>query len=210
MKSDFQRFQEDLVRAIKTLLNVFARRSDVARWGKRERYESFWDERTRLIAGMIPPESNVVEFGPGRLLLPRLLGEGSRYFAVDLTQGEGVDLVLDLNDVSAVERADVAGEVAVFGGVLEYVFDVPALVRWVASRFEICIASYSPLTSPSSGQRRGRGRLQRVSQGWVNSYSVGELEEIFLSCGFAVHDRRGWRNQFVWFLRSVRFPRGHE
>jgi hypothetical protein len=55
--------------------------SDVERWRDLKNHERDWEERTRLIAGLVPKGSCVIEFGAGRRVLESYLKPGVVVFA---------------------------------------------------------------------------------------------------------------------------------
>lgn len=189
---------------IKRLLH----RSDYKRWRSIANHEVWWDARTKLLAEMVPPGSKVIEFGAGRRQLERYLPPGCSYTPSDLVERGPGTIICDFNRPPLPDLTSLDLDVAVFGGVLEYVIDVPALVDWLASTVDVCVASYAYLT-PEPGRLRGRwNRLKRMRFGYMNHYSEEELVALFLDGGFVCHTRRPWESQRLFlFTRAVSEPR---
>jgi hypothetical protein len=96
-------------------------------------------------------------------------------------------------------------DVAVFSGVLEYLFDVPAVMRWIESRVPMCIVSYACVRE-SPWISRTFDKLSRTNFSWVNSFSETELLAIFAKANYQCVHRADWLNQAIWVLLS---SRGH-
>jgi hypothetical protein len=82
-------------------------------------------------------------------------------------------------------------DVAVLGGVLEYVNDVGALLRQLHESVNIIVASYAV-------REEVQRLLERRSHGWVNDFTSGELEEIFARSGFDRDRAESWRGQRIY------------
>ena len=150
--------------------------TDIGRWADASTYDD-WEERTQLIAKLIPARSRVIEFGAGNRLLERHLPQGSTYVPSDLVdRGEGT-VVLDLNRRPLPELGR-EFDVAVLAGVLEYVQSVPSLLSWLSAQVPMAIVSYSCRRSRTHSPRRLIEGLRRAGAGWVNSYSEVELVRI--------------------------------
>ena len=183
------------VAAMRTYLRIHTRGgTDYARWNNVANLHADWDSRTAGLAGLVPPGSSVLEFGAGRKTLQRYLPSGCTYTPSDLAdRGDGT-IIFDLNasELPSLRKHDVA----VFSGVLEYVQDVPRVVELMARTVKMVVASYAPCESvPGVVDRRG--------QGWVNDYTVSQLEEIFIKQGFRIDAKGVWRDQKTWrFVRT--------
>lgn len=176
-----------------TSLRRFLRRSDYSRWRGTEALSEQWDERTRLVAGMIPAQSSVLELGAGRLRLREYLAAGCRYTPSDFVDRGPGTILWDLN---AHEWPDLGiYDVAVFSGVLEYVHDVRRLVSFLGSHVQTIVASYSVF-------RKGDRAYRRRSLGWVNDHSQNELVAIFAEAGFECEAVKSWRDQPVFLFRN--------
>lgn len=183
----------DLLRALRAIYRTYSllpgRRSDLARWGDETNLSARWDSRTAMMARLVPPGSKVLEFGAGRLTLKDHLPRGCTYTASDLFPREGIALVCDLN---AHPFPKVPSHDVVFlAGVLAYVWDLPALVRFLSGIAGTVIASYP-------GTDLTPGTLARRANGWVNDLSFAELEKIFEEHGYAREGCERWERQHVY------------
>ncbi len=167
-------------------------RADVARWRVPDSLDPAWEERTRLIAELVPDGSRVLEFGAGRARLAAYLDESCSYVPSDLVRRGPDTLVLDLNAQPLPDPSRIDADTAVFAGVLEYLSRVPRVVRWLAGWAQTCIASYECATTSRWTPARAGERLVRAHLGWINAYSQHELERVFLSAGFAGGIARVW------------------
>ena len=121
-----------IVAPLTSLVRKLMHRADVRRWSNLENFDRQWAERTRLMAQLIPPHSHVIEFGAGRRELESNLDPTCRYVAADLvTRGPGT-IVLDLEARPLPDLSSFNFDVAVFGGVLEYLSDLPRVISWLA------------------------------------------------------------------------------
>ncbi len=77
---------------IKTVIMRAFADSDYKRWSSSESLEMWWDERTRVIAGLVRPDSRVIEFGAGRRQLEKFLPASCRYTPSDLVDRGPVQL----------------------------------------------------------------------------------------------------------------------
>jgi hypothetical protein len=183
-------------RAVRTLvLSAFAR-SDVGRWGGTESLNPSWDTRTKMIASLIPEGSSVLEFGAGRMALKKYLPASCRYTPSDITDRGVGTIVCDLNAQTL--PAFAYNDIVVFGGVLEYVFDLNKLISHLVASSGTIIASYA-VTDFSNQQ----SALQRRKHGWVNDLSNAEILEVFSRHGFVCGQALAWENQFIYqFVKS--------
>ena len=100
--------------------------SQLNRWSDEEQLNPDWDARTLKLAKLISPRSRVLEFGAGRRFLESVLPEACTYTPSDIVSRGEDTIVCDLNSETLPIFSGY--HVAVFGGVLEYVYDVPRLI----------------------------------------------------------------------------------
>jgi hypothetical protein len=169
---------------LKTLRSRFLGIPDVNRWQNLGNHDPVWDERTQPIANLIPPGSRVVEFGAGRRQLEQYLDPSCTYVPSDLVSRGADTIVCDLNAIPRPDFTDLNLDVAVFGGVLEYVRDVSSLAAWLSGQVSMCVASYVCARSQPKTWQRMQETIERISFGWVNTYTAEELKTIFQAGGF--------------------------
>jgi methyltransferase family protein len=175
-----------------TLKCKFLGIADVERWNDLESLELDWDQRTRMVAELIPAGSRVTEFGAGRKRLQNYLHSTCKYYASDLvSRGEGT-IIIDLNHRPLPNLSHLRTDVVVFAGVLEYIKDLPSLIRWLPAVASTCIASYECCHTPPQTLLRLRETFKRIGVGWVNTYSEPELEYLFSSAGFFCNQKLIW------------------
>jgi hypothetical protein len=172
-------------------------RSDYRRWSHPASLEKWWDSRTRVIAGLIPPGARVLEFGAGRCQLQQYLPEGCSYVPSDLVPRQSGTIVCDLNHRPLPDLRHVGADVAVFAGVLEYMHDLPSMVQWLSRQAPMVIASYDYLKSRPWTAARASELLQRRHFGYHNNCTLDEIEAVFLEAGFQCVDRETWQTQAV-------------
>jgi hypothetical protein len=192
------------LRAAATALATAARRkadrSDLRRWSAITSLSPEWDARTIAIAKLIPEHSSVLEFGAGRLVLPKYLSPGCSYTPSDICDRGPGTVICDLNQrpLPVFARHDVA----VFSGVLEYVNDVHEVIANVGRSCRMVISSY--VTAPT-----GRGLLMRIKRrraGWVNDFTSKQFVAVFGRAGFRLVEERHFSG-FQWLYC---FKRNHD
>lgn len=165
-------------------LNNFINMKD--RWQTTENLSERWDKRTILISKLIDEESNIIEFGAGRLVLKDHLPRGCKYTPSDITDRGYNTIVCDLNN-SILPSFDNGHTVACFSGVLEYIEDVPRLIQHL-SNIPTIITSYATLEL----------NIRNSSSQWVNSYTNEEILQIFRSEGYKLSKCESWRKQTIY------------
>src|SRR5258708_1336229 len=145
--------------------------SDYDRWTQVDNLSASWDQRTRKIAELVPPNSKVLEFGAGRRQLAKYLHPSCQYFASDLAGDPSQTLICDLNRRPFPQFQPHEFDAAVFSGVLEYVRDLPGVVQWLSTSFPICIASYACSGTRPRTVRRLLASASRMRHGWVSTFS---------------------------------------
>jgi len=170
-------------------------KSDYARWSLSASLKSDWDERTFLLADMIPDTATtIIEFGAANMVIKDRLLPHQEYTPSDLVDRGPGTIVYDLNQLpySFIENKY---DVAFFSGVLEYVHNVPELVRYVSTFSDIVICSYAH--QPINPARR-------INSKWVNSYSKNKLLEIFKDNGFKNDSYGTWSSGRQGLYRFIK------
>ena len=167
--------------------------ADFDRWADLGNHDPQWDRRSEQIADLIPARSRIVEFGAGRRQLERYLPPGCVYFPSDLVSRGPGTIVCDLNARPLPDLSALNLDVAVFGGVLEYLVDLYGVAAWLARQAPLCIASYECAFSRPGSLARMVESLARVRAGWVNTYNEDQLREIFAA--FVLCDTRAFEER---------------
>lgn len=165
--------------AMKALRNRLFPRTDLRRWQDLSNYDHDWDERTKKIAQLIAPGASVIEFGAGRRQLEAILPPRCQYIPSDLVSRGPGTIVCDLNSPPFPDLSGFQIDTAVFGGVLEYVRDLPRLVSWLSGQVRTCIASYECARSAPRTFARLLESFERARIGWINNYDEAEFRQIF-------------------------------
>ncbi len=167
--------------------------TDASRWANGQNIYYKWDERTALMAAMIPPNSSVFEFGAGKELLGTLLPQGCHYQPCDIVPGSDRTLLHDLN--ISFPPMDRVWDYMVFSGVLEYIRDIPSLLNNVRAHSRNCILSYGVTDGLEC-------LITRRKSGWFNHFSEKDFEKILHKCGFTIAEKRIWEKQIIYRLHS--------
>ena len=187
----------------KTFLNNLLRRTDHARWRVPDSLNPAWDSRTAAIAQFVPAGTRVIEFGAGRRQLETHLDASCAYFPSDIIMREPGMLVCDLNVRPLPDLGRLELDVAVFSGVLVYVADLPAIAKWLSGCVSLCVASYACATTRTHSVSRFRESLARTREGWINTFSQKEVEQIFRQAGFYCCHTTDWQHQTIFLFRKV-------
>jgi hypothetical protein len=195
---------------LRTLGTRLFRASDHERWSDLENHDITWDNRTRGIADLVPAGSHVIEFGAGRCQLRQWLPNDCTYLASDIVHRGSGTWICDLNRRPLPPLGRKAAlQVAVFGGVLEYVVDLPSVLVWLAPHVDCVIASYSCAPPSDTRAKRFRVSAARLSAGWVNSFTQAELTACFNDASYELTKSaavRGERDEHIYLFTSCRRP----
>jgi len=178
------------VKSFGTAFRKASRRSDRARWTDSSNLLTDWDSRTQRIAELIKPNSSVLEFGAGRMVLKQYLPDNCTYTPSDIVARGKDTLICDLNSTELPRFPP--HDIAVFSGVLEYIHDVPRLISHLSKSVTMIVASYAVTDFNPS---------ERYAQGLVNNYSSDEIIALFEKNGFfRVHSEQ-WQSQIIYTFR---------
>jgi hypothetical protein len=177
-------------RESKTKALIKDRLSDFDRWQKDEELLTNWNERTTILASYVLPNTNVIEFGAGKMYMKSILNNIASYTPSDIVKRDKTTIICDLNKPIDFDLSKY--EVAIFSGVLEYVYDINSVVKELSkANVGQIIMSYccSDIVS-----------LTRTKNGWLSDYTRTELETIFMLNGYKIEHYREWRGQSIFNL----------
>jgi Methyltransferase domain len=189
-----------MLRVITTLL----KRTDRRRWADPLSLYASWEPRTKKVAALVPNNSRVIEFGAGKRILERYLDPSCTYVPSDVVDRGPGTIVCDLNQRPLPDLRSNNYDVAVLGGVLEYVRDVPSLLDWLTKLVTVCVLTYAPAKSSGYSPRALLETIGRLRHGWMNRYCEEELRSLFRERGFELVQEEDWEEQrlFVFSRRS--------
>jgi hypothetical protein len=167
-------------------------KADVERWRDADAFGGDWEERTRLIAQLVPERTRVIEFGSGQRKLERHLPASCTYIPSDIVSRGLGTVVLDLNARPLPDLRPLKLDVAVFAGVIEYIADLRSFVVWLSQQATLCIASYGCAQTRAGSLGRLRETMRRTGAGWVNTFDEGALIETFRSGRFTLTEHTDW------------------
>ena len=171
-----------------------AERSDVERWKDNKELLENWNERTFLIAGMVPDKAKVIEFGAGNMALKNYLPENCEYQGSDLFQRSPEMKLCDLN--KGIDFNLDPYDTAVFSGVLEYVYDLDKVFEKLNLEINWIILSYACKDSFSENRERF---------GWLSDYNKEELIKIFQKYHYEIIESQEWKKQSIFKLKKNEF-----
>lgn len=200
-----ERLHRTLLRVTRILVDRLLHRSDYGRWSNPGSLETWWDARTKQLACLVPHGSRVLEFGAGRRELEQYLPRGCSYVPSDFVDRGPGTVICDLNRRPLPDLRYIAADVAVFGGVLEYIRDLPPLLQWLAGQVSFCAASYEYLTPKTTRLQGIRERWGRAYHGYLNSYTEEGLVALFEQAGFRCEKKDTWENHRLFlFVKQQR------
>lgn len=137
-----------------------------------------WHGRISAIARLIPCGSVVLDVGAGTRELERKLPQECAYIPLDfMDRGQGTFLCdLNAENLPPFPKADIA----VCGGVLEYVHDIERLFAHLATSADRIIASYAIADGGDKEHRK-----MRHANGWVNAHTASEITKALMGAGFS-------------------------
>lgn len=165
-------------RAVTTELLQAVRSSDGARWAHPNELNSGAEARALAAARYVPSGCRVLDLGAGAMALKRHIASDCSYVAADLIARSTDCVVLDLN-----QNQFPGGQFDVVAllEVLEYIHDVPALLRSARTAAMRLVCSYNP--------RRDQAVSLRRQQGWFNDFTLDELTGLLTQCGWKISDQ---------------------
>lgn len=166
-------------------------KTDFERWTDASEFED-WEERTKIIARLVPPGARVIEFGAGMGKLQRHLDPSCQYTPSDLVSRGPGTIVLDLNQRPLPDLTAHAFDLAIFAGVLEYVHDLHSFIEWLRQQSPACIASYGCAAHPRHSLARLPETLRRAGAGWTNTFTETELICLFADAGYRLAHAVDW------------------
>ena len=165
--------------------------TDIERWSDASSFED-WEERSQIIARLVPAGAKVIEFGVGTGKLRRHLDPSCSYTPSDLVSRGPGTIVLDLNQRPLPDLRHCAFDVAVFAGVLEYIRDLRSFLEWLRLQAPGCIASYGCAVHPRNSLARLSETFRRAGAGWTNTFTEPELIRLFADAGYGLVRAVDW------------------
>ncbi|WP_176086423.1 glycosyltransferase [Martelella sp. HB161492] len=135
-----------------------------------------WSERSAKAADYLSEAKSVTDFGCGTMPLKQFLKSDQRYTPVDIVSRDAQTIVCDFN----VDEPPVTGtEAAVCLGLLEYLHDPLAFLKFVSEHHRLVVLSYCTTDSPIPLE-------PRLAHAWVNALSQAEIEALFAEAGLQI------------------------
>lgn len=198
MKNSYlMRKLQSVYAAFATVIRIRKGGSDLERWSRIENLSPEWDARTITIARMIPENSSVLEFGAGRLVLPKHLPSNCTYTPSDICDRGPGTIICDLNQRPLPSFSTY--DIVVFSGVLEYINDVPEVLRHIIKSCHTIFTSYVCATDKSSFEI-----MRRRKAAWVNDYTPDDLIKLFSDAGLTLIESK----TFIGTQMIFEFRRG--
>jgi ubiquinone/menaquinone biosynthesis C-methylase UbiE len=196
LRSQFARFNENFHYrrvALKTTQLKKKNKSDFERWIKSSELHENWDERTKILASMVQPNSKVIEFGAGAMNIKNWIPNTCNYTASDIVARKPDVLACDLNKNIPFELT--VFDTAIFSGVLEYVFDIDKVFFQLNNSIDHILLSYAC---------KDISNANRLKNGWLSDYSRKELEDIFRKYEYKITEYKEWKNQSIFNLSRIK------
>ena len=185
--------KKNIVMQVKRIISFFSKGSDAERWKNLANHDKAWTERAKRVAGFIQEAERVIEFGAGRCHLRDFLPKNASYTPADIVSREEGCFVVDLNKLPYEKFPE--ADVAVFNGVIEYVYDVPALINHLKDHYNSLVVTYADI---GEGKPRRLKRLKR--NGWVNAFTRRRFLSYFTNKGYVLQKEDKWERQGIYRL----------
>jgi hypothetical protein len=174
----------------KTKVLKAQKKSDIERWSKNEALYENWNQRTELLATFLSENARIIEFGAGTMHLKKIIKSTQTYTASDLIKRFPESLVVDLNQPLDIDLS--LYDTVIFSGVLEYVYDIDALIeKMEQEKIHQIILSYCCSDVM---------KVSREKNGWLSDYSLSELETILKKWNYRIVNHQVWENQTIFNL----------
>jgi hypothetical protein len=165
---------------IKRRLEMIKRReTDFSRWSNPDSLSAYWDRRAPFAAALCADSRCVCDIGCGNQTLRHLLPRGTKYLPADLTKRTEDTELCDLNSKILPEAHLRQSDTVTLLGVIEYVYDVPWVIRALRSFLGTLIISYNPVDMI---------KVERREKGWVNDFRLHELARLIGEADYIVRD----------------------
>jgi hypothetical protein len=188
-----------LGKGLRRMSDAADRVTDFARWSNPEQLRPEWDARAAFAAQFIPAGATVLDLGCGAMALERSLPLGARYIPSDLAARDDRTIVCNLNAGEFPFEAALKADVVTFLGVAEYLADVPEFFAKLRRTERPVVFSYCP--------RDFTAHMDRPAVGWINAYSISDIEQILAAAGFHVVNREQFDQIQMVYKVDVRAPR---
>ncbi len=161
--------------------------SDMDRWSNIESYNETWNPRTELLASLIEPNKTVIEFGAGINPVSNYLPDSNKCTITDFVNKGDIEYIqYDLNAPKMVDFGDY--DYAIFSGVLEYITNLPAKIKYISNRCANIVVSYSTLNEYPEN---------RDLHGWMNSYTNHEFIKLFSDADMKLEKCIPWKKTYI-------------
>ena len=145
-------------------------------WSKKASYDQNWSERGRQAVILAGDFSSACDIGCGPMMsLRHHLASGTQYLPCDAHGWTDEVVHCDLSNLDLPKDSITRSDVVFVLGVLEYLPDVPAVLRALAKFNRPVVFSYC---STDLSARRDRW--------WLNSYSSSEIVELAAAAGLKI------------------------
>ena len=172
--------------------------TDFERWTRSESLLSHWNGRADFASQFIQAGSTVLDIGCGAMALEASLPPTCTYLPCDVHTRDARTILCNLNAGEFPAEAASADHIT-FLGVLEYIDDVPALLKKLRKTGKKVLFTYHP-TEISS-------HLDRASLGWINDFSEARVLEMIRTAGFRVMNRERVNDiQYLYNLSPTKEP----
>lgn len=181
------------VRIAGTQRAIEARSPMMERWSRPTESWNVLDGRATLAAQFLTGCGSVTDLGCGAMRLEAHLSPSQDYIPVDLVARDERTRVINLDDASTpLPKAEACAVL----GVLECLYDTASFIARLAHEFPRAVVSYHP---------SGGNEEHRLGQGWVNSLTAAQLNQIFAEAGFVIERAiEAGTGEVLYSLRSAR------
>lgn len=160
--------------------------TDYRRWRDPRSYNDGWSSRLDAAMPWIRDARWVADLGCGAQELRTRLPDGAVYLPMDLTQWTPDTLPCDINAKHVPNDYLVLCDLCVTMGVLEYLYDPPWLLSYLAEYAEAIVLSYNAVDISTA---------DRLANGWVNAFTAADVVAMIERAGYRVVNRTNYLDQ---------------
>ena len=196
---------------------LFRNKTHTNRWSLAESYNDNWKQRAIQLMDLFTQHeffegstNQVVEYGCGAFAPFHTLFNGKNGFEVakyDIKAWDEQTSVMDLNGANISLPTT---NISVFSGVLEYLNDVPAILRKAIEVSDYVLISYAFLPADvclSDNKFLKSINIRAVTHGWRNHYTNKELVELVSAIGVISATDVWGKSQSLFLLRNPKLDR---
>jgi hypothetical protein len=191
---------------------TFRNKTHTSRWEFADSYSEDWKQRAVLLMELFKTheyvegsKNQVVEYGCGAYAPFHNLFHGEDGFKVSKYDIKAWDEETNVIDLNTTEPLLPTSNISIFSGVLEYLNDVPSILRKAIEASDYLLVSYAFMPSAlflDEGKFLNSINNRAVNNGWRNHYTNKDLVELISTIGVLSAVDVWNQNQSLFLIRN--------